>query len=296
MRLITALPLVVALVSGCASTTQELFTVSDWTKDGDFTNGIEGPAVDANGHLYAVNFKEQGTIGVIPKKMQPELYVTLPEGSTGNGIRFDRHGNMLIADYSAHNVLKVDAQSKKVSVYAHGPKMNQPNDIAIAPNGILFASDPNWANSTGNLWRVEEGKVTLLEADMGTTNGVEVSPDGRTLYVNESVQRKVYAYDLDASGNVSNKRTFIEFDDFGMDGMRCDVSGNLYIARYGAGVVAIVSPEGKLIREVKLQGKHPTNVAFGGRDGKQVFVTMQKRGAIETFFTDTPGRAWVEQQ
>ena len=75
-----------------------------------------------------------------------------------------------------------------------------------------------------------------------------------------------------------------------MDGMRTDRDGNLYIARYGAGQVAVLSPNGKLIKTIALKGKHPTNVAFGGENGKQVFVTMQKRGAIETFENDIAGR------
>ena len=63
--------------------------------------------------------------------------------------------------------------------------MNQPNDLAIAENGLLFASDPNWADSTGRLWNITlDGDVILLEDSMGTTNGIEVSTDGMRLYVN----------------------------------------------------------------------------------------------------------------
>ena len=119
---------------------------------------------------------------------------------------------------------------------------------------------------------------------MGTTNGIAVSPDNRVLYVNESVQRNVWQYQLDNDGNLSNKKLLINFTDFGLDGMRTDPQGNLYIARYGKGVIAVVSPQGKLLREVELKGRFPTNLAFGGNNGDQVFVTMQKRGAIETFF------------
>jgi sugar lactone lactonase YvrE len=74
--------------------------------------------------------------------------------------------------------------------------------------------------------------------------------------------------------------------------MRSDKAGNLYIARYGAGVIAVVSPQGELLRKVPLQGQHPTNVTFGGKDGKTLFVTMQQRGAIETFTTQVPGRSF----
>jgi sugar lactone lactonase YvrE len=92
-----------------------------------------------------------------------------------------------------------------------------------------------------------DGKVTKLAADMGTTNGIEVSPDGKTLYVNESVQRNVWSFDIGADGNLSNKKLVKKFDDHGFDGMRCDVDGNLYITRYGKGTVAVLSPNGKLL-------------------------------------------------
>ncbi|PUA28010.1 MAG: gluconolactonase [Cellvibrio sp. 79] len=269
----------------------------DFVADKVFTQGVEGPAVDAQGNLYAVNFAEEGTIGIIDKKDNAQLFVKLPQGSTGNGIRFDRNGAMYVADYSAHNVLKIDPKTRAVSVHAHSDKMNQPNDIAIAKSGIIYASDPKWADNTGNLWKVAtDGTVTLLEANMGTTNGVEVSTDEKHLYVNESVQRKVWKYDIDKkTGDVKNKRLLIEFKDHGMDGMRCDADGNLYIARYAAGEVAVVSPQGTLLQRIKLKGQKPTNVAFGGDDGKTVYVTMQDRGAIETFRSELPGREWLLQ-
>lgn len=271
----------------------------DWITDGVFTQGIEGPAVDDAGVLYAVNHQQQGTIGKVTAQGRAETLLTLKNGSIGNGIRFDKQGNMYIADYVNHNVLKVTkaalAQggdlSQSVTVFAHDNRMDQPNDLATMDNGILFASDPNWQASSGKLWRINtNGAVTLLEADMGTTNGIEVSPDNKTLYVNESVQRKVWRYELDEQGNISNKQLFISFTDFGLDGMRTDNQGNLYIARYGAGVVAVVSPQGKLIKEIKLKGKHPTNVAFGGEEGKRLFITMQKRGAIEMAEVEFAGR------
>lgn len=266
----------------------------DLVGDGVFTQGIEGPAVDAQGNLYAVNFAEEGTIGIVDKQGSAQLFVKLPQGSTGNGIRFDRDGFMYVADYTGHKILKIDPKTHAISVHAHSDRMNQPNDIAIAKSGAIYASDPKWADNTGNLWLIAPGgTVTLLEADMGTTNGVEVSADEQHLYVNESVQRKVWKYDIhNTTGAVSNKRLLIEFPDHGLDGMRSDVQGNLYIARYGAGEVAVVSPQGTLLRRIKLKGHKPTNVAFGGADGKTVYVTLQDRGAIETFSANQPGREW----
>lgn len=273
---------------------QELFEVTHFTQPGSFTSGAEGPAVDGKGNLYAVNFDRQGAIGKVTPRGKGSVFLELSDGSIANGIRFNSEGEMFLADYVNHNVLKVDLDSKKISVFAHEPRMNQPNDLAIAANDILYASDPNWRESTGQLWRIDtDGTTTLLEKNMGTTNGVEVSTDETKLYVGESVQKKVWQYDLSDAGEISNKRLLIEFSDFGLDGMRCDQKGNLYITRHGKGTVAIVSSEGKIIREVEMaDGKNITNLAFGGSDGKTVFCTVADIGNIQTFRTDTPGRSW----
>jgi len=269
-----------------------LYVVRDLTEDSIFTSGIEGPAVSSEGILYLVNFDHQGTIGQVTPKGEASLFIELPAGSIGNGIRFDSKGYMYIADYTQHNVLRVDMNSREVSVFAHDSTMNQPNDLAITNDDVLFASDPNWAESTGNLWRIDtQGVVTLLESGMGTTNGIEVSTDGKHLYVNESVQRNVWVYDLDENYNISNKRLLIQFDDYGMDGMRCDVKGNLYITRHGKGTVVMISPEGELIREIQMKGTKPSNIAFGGPEGKTCYVTLQDRGCVETFEAEYPGRA-----
>ncbi len=272
---------------------EELFVSQEFTPVNGFTSGIEGPACDADGNLYAVNFERQHTIGKVTPNREASVFVELPTGSIGNGIRFNSEGFMFIADYTNHNVLKVDMETREISVHAHEPTMNQPNDLAIGANDVIYASDPNWGESIGQIWRVgTDGQVALLEADMGTTNGIEVSPDEKVLYVNESAQRNVWAYDLSPQGEVSNKRLLIQFPDFGMDGMRCDVEGNLYITRHGKGTVAKLSPEGEVLLEVELKGKHCTNIAFGGSDGCTCYVTIADRGNVEVFRAGLPGRSW----
>jgi gluconolactonase len=272
------------------------FVASPLTKEKEFTPGIEGPACDSAGNVYAVNYAKDGTIGKVTPEGKGEVFITLPNKSVGNGIVFDRKGAMYIADYVNHNVLKVDMKTKAISVFAHEAKMNQPNDLAIAPDGTLFASDPNWGNGTGQVWRVStEGKVTLVAGKMGTTNGIEVSPDGKTLYVNESVQRNVWAFTIDGD-RLTNKRLLKKFDDHGFDGMRCDADGNLYITRHGKGTVAVLSPEGKVLREVDVLGKLPSNLCFGGPDGKTVYVTEVEKTRLVQFRVDKPGLAWKRWQ
>lgn len=311
----TALPFVLLLCSilipGCtppqeqasplendpATLQDSLFASRVFTQPGSFTPGVEGPATDAGGNLYAVNYTRDHTIGRVAPDGRGEVFVTLPNGSIGNGIRFNSRGEMLIADYVNHNVLMVDMATQALSVFAHEPAMNQPNDLAIGANDRVYASDPNWADSTGQLWRIDpDGTVTRLETGMGTTNGIEVGPDEKTLYVNESIQRRVWAYDLSEDGRISNKRLLLEFPDFGMDGMRIDTEGYLYITRYDKGTVAKVSPDGAVVQEIAVSGKKPSNIAFGGPDGRTCYVTLADRGSIDVFRVDHPGRSWHLRQ
>ena len=266
---------------------------SDFTTEHQFTNNCEGPAVDADGYVYAVNYAMDGTIAQMNKNGKTNIYLTLPKGSTGNGIRFGSINTFYVADFTGHNVLKVNTITKKVDIHCHEAQMNQPNDLAITKTGHIFCSDPNWKNSTGQVWHVSPtGKATLIATDMGTTNGIEVSPDEKTLYVNESVQRNVWAFDIQPDGAITNKRLLIKFDDGGMDGMRCDIKGNLYITRHGLGQIAVVSPEGKILKAIKTKGLKTSNICFGGKNGRTCYVTLQDRGCLESFKADYAGREW----
>ena len=282
--------LVSALVINLISCKSLSDSSTDFTAEHVFTKGIEGPATNSRGELFVVNFEKEGTIGKVDQKGKGSIFTVLPDGSVGNGIRFDRKDNMYIADYVNHNVLIIKNGTQQATVFAHEPDANQPNDVAISPEGMLYASDPDWKEGTGNIWRVDQKGFHLLESNMGTTNGIEVSPDGLKLYVNESVQKKIWIYDIDKQGNVSNKKLFYSFNDFGLDGMRCDSKGNLYVCRYGAGKVVVLSPKAEKIREIRLKGKNPTNITFGGKNKKQCFVTVSDRGTIETFFAKFPGK------
>lgn len=284
-----------APLSGCQTlaSNEPLWTAQPLTQPGEFTLGIEGPACDREGNIYAVNYQKEQTIGRTRPDGQSEVFVELPGKSTGNGIVFDRAGIMFVADYVEHNVLRIDPRTRQVSVFAHNSLMNQPNDLAIAPDGTLFASDPGWKTGDGQLWRIDrDGSTHRLASGMGTTNGIEVSPDGRTLYVNESVQRNVWAFTLTRERTLADKRLLRKFEDHGFDGMRADVDGNLYITRHGGGVVAVVSPQGELLRTIPVLGSKPSNLCFGGPDGRTVYVTEVEHTRLVSFRTDRPGLAW----
>ncbi|CAM5194602.1 family 20 glycosylhydrolase [Alishewanella longhuensis] len=250
-----------------------------WVAKNSFSAAIEGPAVDSSGNLYAVNFGEDGTIGKVTPNGDASLYLTLPKGSIGNGIVFAADGAMFIADYTGHNILRY--QHGLLAVHAHNPAMNQPNDLAIMQNGVIFASDPNWENSSGQLWRIDtDGRSHLLVADMGTTNGIAVSPDQQFLYVNESVQRKIWRFTIHPDFSLSEPELFAQFSAYGLDGMRFDSKGNLYVARYGKGTVLKLDPAGQVVEEYRLNHPLPTNVSLK-HDDSALYITIQQCGCIE---------------
>jgi len=269
------------------------------TPAGEYTFGIEGPAVDAQGNLYVVNFGKPGTIGKLAAgASQSELFAVLPEGSIGNAIRFDREGRMFVADYKKHNIFLVGPDGKQVETYFHSDDFNQPNDMTIAADGAIYASDPHWKLREGQIWRISRsadgtiaGEKMTADRKMSTTNGIDLSPDGQTLYVGESDTREIWSYRIDGSKLLSPKLVQ-RFDDFGIDGLRTDTEGNLLVARILKGTIAVLTPRGKLKREIKLSAAEPTNLAFGGNDGKTVYVTQRKGGFIESFRTDRPGREY----
>jgi sugar lactone lactonase YvrE len=286
-----------AAASGSTAAEQALFESRQVTPSGEYTPGIEGPAIDTGGTLFVVNFQRQGTIGKLsPGAARSELFAVLPAGSIGNGIRFDREGRMYVADFKKHNVFVFERGQTVPLVYFHSDRFNQPNDLAVAADGILYASDPSFPRRTGQIWRITRGpdgkgrgEVMSSERRMGVTNGLDLSPDGATLYVSESSTPEVWAYKLEGT-MLTAPRLVRKFGAFDLDGLRTDLDGRILVTRPLNGTVAMLAPDGALIREIPLRGKEPTNVTFGGPDGKTVFVTQREGRFIEAFRVDRPGR------
>ncbi len=290
LLLLSTLFSAIIMLSSCTDR-KKLFIAEDFTAENLFSVNIEGPAFDKNGQLYVVNYLRDGTIGKVASDGSCSMFIELPEGSIANCILFDSLDNMYLPDFKGHNILHVDMPTKNVSVFCHDSLMYSPNDLCMNKRGQIFASDPDWETNIGQLWRIEtDGKPVLLEKDMGTTNGIELSPDEKTLYLNESIQRNVWKYDVDENGNLSSKTLFYKFSDFGLDGMKCDKNGNLYITRWGKGTIIVLSPEGEFIREIALKGKKCSNLVFGGPNGTTLFITLQDRKCMEKVENDIPGK------
>jgi signal peptidase len=300
-RTIWCLCSAVALASAAAAETG-LYLSRQLTLSGEYTFNIEGPAVDRAGNLYVVNFQRPGTVGKLATGgTASELFATLPEGSVGNAIRFDKSGRMFVADYKKHNIFVIEPGTSEPRPYFQSDEFNQPNDLTVAADGTLYASDPNWKGRTGQVWRITPGadgngvgEKMASPRPMSTTNGIDLSPDGKTLYVGESDSNEIWAYRLEG-GTLTSPRLLKKFTNASIDGLRTDVDGRIYVARILKGMILILSPNGAVEREVPLTAKEPTNLAFGGADGKTVFVTQRKGGFIESFRVARPGREFCLQ-
>ncbi len=287
----------VALAASQAFAGGKLFESVQVTPAGEYTFGIEGPAADLDGNLFVVNLGRPGTIGRLPAGgVASDIFTALPEGSVGNAIRFDCSGTMFVADYKKHNIFAVPKGGVEPQLWFHADRMNQPNDITIARDGTIYASDPNWKGRTGQIWRIAkgadgsvQGQVMSAERAMGTTNGIDLSPDGKTLYVGESNSGQIWSYAVRGDA-LTDARLVKTFEPNTIDGLRTDMRDRLFVARILRGSIAILKPNGTVEREIALRGKEPTNLAFGGSDGKTVFITQRQGGFVESFRTDQEGR------
>jgi signal peptidase len=283
---------------------------------GAFGVHTDGPAVDAQGNLFVPNFKQDGTIGKLAAGASQFEQITMlsknptnGKQSVGNGIRFDRQGRMFIADFRNQNVFVIEPGETEAKPYFHSGQFHEPNDLAVAEDGTLYASDPDFHSSAGSarrgqIWRITrgpdgKGQGEIMQSDRpktGLTNGIDLSPDGTTLYVSESDSSDVWAYRLEGN-HLRDPRKVFHFDKPEVDGLRTDVDGRIYVAHLLSarpGEIAIIMPAatglGTLVRKVTTVGKSPSNFAFGGADGRTVFVTQMDGQFIESFRTDRPGR------
>jgi sugar lactone lactonase YvrE len=316
-----ALAAMVALGALSIANGEELFVSERLTKPKLFTSHIEGPAVNADGDLFVVNLNipgagdQGGRIGKIKKATtHPEPFTTLPNGGIGNGIRFDLQGRMYVADFKQHLIHVIEPGSMSAERYfppspntTGQPAFNQPNDLAIARDGTLYASDPK-RDGTGRIWKITrapDGTVSgavmtsTSPRQQGKTNGLDLSPDNTTLYVSESRvgnshPAQIFSYRIDGL-KLTDETRVMKFDQGDVDGLRVDTDGRIFFARPDAGEVAILVPPGSpgaAQKPVATLGRAPTNLTFGGADGRDVFVTQADKDKlfVERFRTNRPGR------
>lgn len=161
---------------------------------------------------------------------------------------------------------------------------NRFNDGKCDSLGRFWAGtmDFDCERTTGSLYRLSPDlSCTRIDSNYIVTNGPAWSADNKTLYHNDSVNGRVYAFDFDLeSGTVSNKRVFLQFgkEDGSPDGMTTDAEGGLWIAHWGASKVTRHAPDGKVLQTIMLPCSQITSCAFGGPGLTTLFVTSAANG------------------
>ncbi len=206
-----------------------------------------------------------------------------------NGHKILADGTHLVCDASQHAVLKLDADGKLLPHAAsvcNGQPLRGPNDLTLdTPNGGFYFTDPGDSglkNPIGTLHYVDaSGTTHLCAGGFAYPNGVVLTPDGKRILMAESQKNRVLVFDVLSPGKVSEPKVFADLPaksgseqvDNQPDGMCLDAAGNLYVAHYGMKQVQVLDPAGKLIRRYGGGNITTSNVAFGGPDHNQLFVT-----------------------
>jgi gluconolactonase len=242
----------------------------------------EGVVFDHAGNAY---ISHGDTITRISPDGKPSTWAKTP---APNGHKILADGTHLVCDGNAHAVLHLDANGKQLEPAAKecaGKPLRAPNDLTLdTPNRGFYFTDPassDLKNPNGTVHYVDSKGTTHLVADgLAYPNGIVLRPDGKTLLVDESWRNRVLAYPVLGPGRVGKMTVFAELPPKGEgqvenmpDGMCLDTAGNLYVAHYGMRQVQVLSPEGKLLRTYPAGVLTTSNVAFGGPNMDQLYVT-----------------------
>lgn len=183
---------------------------------------------------------------------------------------------------------------------------NRLNDGFVAPDGALWfgSMDDSEAGKTGALYRWAHGKLERKDDGYGVTNGPALSPDGRTLYHNDTLDKKTYAFDCAEGGVLSNKRLFATMDEGFCDGPSVDSAGTVHIGLFNGWGIARFAPDGTSLGKIEMPVPAITKAVFGDDDLKTLYITTARlhqsdeqlaqtptAGGLFRLRVDTPGQA-----
>lgn len=238
----------------------------------------EGPAWSRDGYLVFSDVPNNKLL-----QLEPGTPVTVFRSNSNgaNGNTFDAQGRLYTCESHLRRVTRTDKKGK-VEVLAErfqGKRLNAPNDIVVRKDGQIYFTDPAFGNQQDNreldfygVFHISRrGELEVVAKPTGRPNGIAISPNGNVLYVANSDERNVRAYDLDKNGSASNERVLVPNIEGVPDGIRIDEKGNLYVA---ANKIEVYTQEGKQLGSVPL-AETPSNFAFGDPDFESLYVTAQ---------------------
>jgi gluconolactonase len=288
MRIARFLVLAVACVCGLAAEDYASLKVEQLATG---FPGAEGPVWSRDGYLLFSDFSTS-----LLHRYDPGKNVTVFRKDTngGNGNTFDRQGRLYTCEYRSRRVIRI-SKDGKIEVIAdkwNGKRLNAPNDIVVRRDGHIYFTDPLFtplapAERELDFYGVyhisPDGKMELIAQPKGRPNGIAMSPDGNILYVANSDERNVRAYDVAKDGKASNERVLVPNLPGGPDGMRTDIKGNLFVTARG---IAVYSAKGEPLGEIAVP-ENPRNCAFGDSDFRTLYITGQK--SLFRVRLETPG-------
>jgi gluconolactonase len=238
----------------------------------------EGPAWSKDGFLIFSDTPSDKLFKWIPGQ-DPEVFRKDAHGPSGNA--FDSQGRLYTCETRARRVTRTDKKGA-IEVLAdkfEGKRLNAPNDLAISKSDHVYFTDPAFGSQQdtreldfyGVYHLAPKSPLKVVARPKGRPNGIALSPNGRILYVANSDEHNVRAYDLDRNGDASNERVLISNIDGVPDGLRVDEKGDLWVAANG---IAIYSPAGKLVHTIPVHGL-ASSLAFGEGDLKSLFITAR---------------------
>jgi len=219
----------------------------------------------------------------------------LPNGgiTAPNAMATSKDGTVVMCEQNARAVVRLVGAPGDIKVEPlfdkyQGKRLNSPNDLVFLSDGSFIFTDPPFGLrgldhdpakelSFNGVFHYKDGKLTPIITDLTLPNGVALSPDNKTLYVNNSgPKERVIAYPLHADGTVGPARDLIDYtekDGRGVpDGMKVDSRGNIWAT--GPGGIRILTPQGKVLGQIVLP-EIAANVAWGGDDGTTLYITAR---------------------
>jgi gluconolactonase len=255
---------------------------------------IEGPAFDRNGNLYIVDI----AFGLI-YQINPQGSVKLLSEYDGepNGLKIHQDGRIFVADHK-NGLMLLDPQSGVIKPFIERYKTESfkgLNDLVFSKDGNLYFTDQGQTglqDPTGRVFSLNaQGNLTCLLNNVASPNGIALNPEENFLYIAVTRANSIWRAMLLPDGSITRVGNFIQLTGgSGPDGLAVDQAGNLYVAHAGLGAVWKFSPQGEpLLRIHSCTGKMTTNLAFGGKDNQDLFITESETGSILRVRMDTPG-------